>query len=149
LERAALALGLVITALFTGAGCGGGKDDSADGGSGKSDGPTWTRVYNEVIVVHSCDSAFCHGGNGEGELSMLDQDDAYDNLVGQSAAGKLCKGKTDEKRVTPGKPDESLLVEKLSDMKPVCGDNMPPTGGVTDEQRKLVRDWIAAGAKND
>jgi hypothetical protein len=46
--------------------------------------------------------------------------------------------------ITPGKPDESLLLKKVSG---TAGGRMPPVGGnLTDAQIGLLRDWIAEGA---
>ena len=142
-----LAAGLLLAAV----GCKDSADHTSDAGSdaGKKDsGPTWTRVYDEVLAANACDSPFCHGGAATGELNLM-EDQAYDNLVGKSAAGKDCKGKTTKKRVEPGKPDQSLIMEKLVD--PSCGLQMPPPPAepATQEQIDLVRAWIAAGAKKN
>jgi hypothetical protein len=46
--------------------------------------------------------------------------------------------------VVPGKPDESLLIRKVSGM---AGNRMPPSGGnLTDAQVALLKAWIADGA---
>ncbi len=134
---------------------GGGASDAAppggDSGSASSS-PTWTRVYNEVIAANACNSLFCHAGALAGSLNLSPtQDDAYTALFNTAAAGDKCKGKTTMKRVTPGKPDQSLLYNKLSGKPPVCGLGMPPKPytPATQAQINLVRDWIAAGAKND
>ena len=51
--------------------------------------------------------------------------------------------------VEPGKPDESLMLQKLSP-NPPCGNRMPVGGNpFTDAQLEMIRSWIAAGAKND
>ncbi len=46
--------------------------------------------------------------------------------------------------ITPGKPDESLLVEYISGDKPEMPKDAPP---LSPEQVAAVRGWIAAGAK--
>ena len=117
--------------------------------------PSWTNVYQQVIVANGCAGAgLCHGGNG-GELRISDKSSGYKALVGVKAMGKnsipgsgkncVDSGLT---RVVAGKPDESLLQQKLEG-KQTCGDTMPPGGKLEDAQIKLVRDWIAAGAKDD
>jgi hypothetical protein len=46
--------------------------------------------------------------------------------------------------VIPGKPDESLLIRKVSGTE---GNRMPPAGGnLTESQIGLLRDWISEGA---
>jgi hypothetical protein len=46
--------------------------------------------------------------------------------------------------VVPGKPDESLLIRKVSGM---AGNRMPPSGGnLTDAQVALLKAWITEGA---
>jgi Protein of unknown function (DUF1549)/Protein of unknown function (DUF1553)/Planctomycete cytochrome C len=46
--------------------------------------------------------------------------------------------------VVPGKPDDSLLIRKVSG---AAGNRMPPTGGnLSEAQITLLRDWIAEGA---
>jgi hypothetical protein len=63
-----------------------------------------------------------------------------------AVCGCAPSGKT---RVVAGKPDESLLIEKITAAQ-TCGDRMPPTGEVMpQEQIDLVTKWIAAGANYD
>jgi hypothetical protein len=59
------------------------------------------------------------------------------------------------KPVLPGKGEQSILVQKLGASVPF-GDRMPlkrksaPTGNyLTEEQVKLIADWIDQGAKNN
>jgi len=134
-------------------------------GGGASNGeplkPTFTNVYRSVIAK-SCIQSQCHGASKLGNLGMANMKDAYTNLVGAMASGNCepampggapppncgcaSSGKT---RVVADNPDESLLVEKLAG-NPSCGDRMPNTGEpLPDAQQKLVKDWIAAGAKFD
>jgi hypothetical protein len=139
----------------SGTGADSGSTDDAGGthSVGGAAPATFKQVYEGVIIANSCDSAFCHGGTETGGLSLIDQASSYANLVGVAAQGPECACKTTKKRVEAGKPDESLLVEKLEKAKPVCGTQMPPPGGaepaVTQNQIELVRSWISAGAKND
>lgn len=134
--------------------------------------PTFTNVYSQVISKTGCAVAQCHGAFSLGNLKMDGKSTAYKNLVDQKAAGPcitdaggtldgamtpnpganttVCgcapSGKT---RVVRGNPDESLLVQKISD-NTSCGERMPPTGEpVSAEAIDLVTKWIAAGAEND
>jgi hypothetical protein len=57
----------------------------------------------------------------------------------------LCAGKT---LVAPGKPDESLLMQKLRP-NPMCGMRMPVGKVLNDAQLLQVETWIKNGALND
>ena len=67
----------------------------------------------------------------------------------------LMEGGKHGKTILPGKGDESVLVQKLGPSVPF-GDRMPlkrksaPAGNyLTDEQVKIISDWIDQGAKNN
>jgi polyvinyl alcohol dehydrogenase (cytochrome) len=121
--------------------------------------PTFTNVY-KTIVAKNCIQSQCHGSTRQGNLFMADESDAYKNLVGVQASGvcvgpdagshaSCACGTSGKTRVVAGDPDQSLLIQKLGG-NPSCGDRMPPTGDVLpDDQQKLVKDWITAGANND
>lgn len=147
-------------------GCGNGADGApsgaagasgSGGAAGASDAPTFTRVWNEVLVYKGCTGEFCHGA-GTGSLSLDNQHEAYLNLVGVAATGPAC-GASGQLRVSPGQPAASLLLDKLSHAAPSCGDPMPigvrfepdclspsPAVCTTAAEIELVRAWIAAGA---
>jgi hypothetical protein len=140
-----------------GVGAGGAGGANMGIGSGL---PTFTRVWNEILVRKTCSSMTCHGA-GIGNLQMDTQANAYLNLVGIPAAGPMCatSGKI---RVVPGDPDNSLMLDKISHSPPSCGGTMPmgakvdpacisaaPAQCDTQPEIMLVHDWIAAGAMND
>lgn len=138
----------------------GGTSGASGVGGGAPGAPTFTRVWSEVLEAKGCAGEFCHGA-GTGTLSMNDQHDAYVNLVGVAAMGAPC-APTGQLRVSPGQPDASLLLDKLSHVTPSCGDPMPigtrlapdcldPSPAVcnTATELELVRAWIAAGALED
>jgi hypothetical protein len=145
------------------AGAGGvpaGISGSGSGGAGGASGPTFARVWSEVLAAKGCSGDFCHGA-GTGSLSLNDKADAYLNLVGVPAQGPACS-QSGQLRVSPGKPEESLLLHKMSTMAPSCGDPMPigvrfdpnclspsPAVCTTAGEIELVRAWIAAGALDD
>ncbi len=62
------------------------------------------------------------------------------------SAAHLMKGGDTGVVIVPGKPDESLLVKMISGDKPEMPKKQPPLPA---DQVKLLRDWIAAGAKID
>lgn len=117
-----------------------------DAGSGDAGAATFTAVYDQVLFGGGCASAFCHGASA-GNLPMGTRAQAYQSLVGVTAAGDAC-GRTGLKRVDPGNPDASLLINKISVAVPGCGTVMPPGAGVSvpPDQIALIRSWIAAGA---
>ena len=119
---------------------------------------TWSAVYKEVLVDAGCSGGpFCHGSGGvTGGLDMSDKDKTYDLLI-NIAAGAMtlppsmapnCKD-SGKKRVVPGMPDASLLVEKMEKKMPSCGTMMPPSGMVDAAKIAQVRMWVMLGAKKD
>ena len=131
------------------------KQPEHDAGAASGGEPTWTGVYNDIIVGTGCSgSAACHGGD-VGKLQMKDKDSSYKALVDVDAmgtnltsdSGQDCKD-SGLKRVVPGNPDESLLMKKLEDSQP-CGTSMPPGAPLPAEQIDQVRAWIEQGAKDD
>jgi hypothetical protein len=142
------------------AGSSGAGTNTAGASGASATAPTFTRVFQEVLVDKGCAGELCHG-SGQGGLSMDDRADAYSSLVGVTAAGPSCMG-SGKMRVQPFMPDASLLLEKMSQPTPACGDMMPlgarlapncivddPSACNTAEELQLVRDWIAAGALDD
>lgn len=120
--------------------------------------PTFKAIYQEVFVGTGCSGGpFCHGsGNLTGGLDMSDRAKTYMELVNIDAASKalMPANKPDcvdskMKRVVPGMPDASLIMDKITKMKPVCGQPMPPTGMIDAAKIEQVRMWIAMGAKDD
>lgn len=143
-----------------GAPAGTGGANGAAGMAAPSGPPTFTRVWNEVLMGKTCSSSFCHGA-GTGMLHMDSPTIAYMNLVGVPAAGEKC-GTSGKMRVVPGDPDNSLLFEKMSHDPPSCGDLMPIGAKIepncistvssvcnTQAELQLVHDWIAMGAMNN
>ncbi|HYO64468.1 MAG TPA: PKD domain-containing protein, partial [Archangium sp.] len=76
---------------------------------------------------------------------------SYGSIVNTAAAGAPCGGKG-YIRVVPGKPDESLLVNKLLPT-PLCGTRMPQGNAAHFDnnpgQLTRIRSWILAGAANN
>lgn len=112
---------------------------------------TFARVKAEVFTPSCGISTACHKGASSQEGLDLDGD-AYAQLV-----GVMAKQKPGTLRVKASAPDESYLLDKI------LGRNLPtppsaavrieamppPSGGLTEAQIAVVRDWITAGAKND
>jgi hypothetical protein len=142
------------------AGAAGAGMNAAGASGATATAPTFTRVFQEVLVDKGCAGELCHG-SGQGGLSMDDRADAYMSLVGVAAAGPSCMA-SGKMRVQPFMPDASLLLEKMSQPMPSCGEMMPigaklapdcivddPSACNTEAELQLVRDWIAAGALDD
>ena len=115
--------------------------------------PTWSAVFQEVIVNNGCNGgSTCHASSSGGNLVMQTKADSYAALVNVAAMGNsgapTCAS-SGLQRVVPGDPDNSLLVTKLEQAMPACGTRMPPGAALPAEQIKQVRDWVAAGAKDD
>lgn len=124
-------------------------------------GTTFTEVYT-TIIAPTCTGSACHnssdtGGSDAGDGSALDmssQSIAYKQLVNVSAAGFSCAGMGI--RVVPGNANSSLLYEKVSEVNPPCGNQMPfhllghpPATPLTSAQQALIENWINDGAMND
>ena len=119
-------------------------------------GATWDQVYDSLITGQSC--TVCHNASGtgvtQGLLDLSDKATAYAAMfdvatMGTGGGTTDCKD-SGTKRIAPGDPDNSNLLNKITGMHgadPVCGMPMPAVGGVSDTAViDLVREWIAAGA---
>jgi hypothetical protein len=83
----------------------------------------------------------CHNSGGVGvQLSGFDMSSLPTMRRGGSTSGA--------KIIVPGDPCGSVLVQKLS-ASPAVGARMPLSGPPfwTEEERQLIHDWIAEGAK--
>lgn len=163
----------IVCALFlmlAGAACGdsGGSAEAKDAGGDSATAPqngedaaledaappagevTFTMLYDEVFSDSiTCSSFYCHAGGGQGlmmtGLDTSKKDALYDLLVNQDASDN-CPG---WKRVVPGDPDKSLLLQKLG-ASPPCGVRMPKDmEALSASQIARIRSWIQDGAKND
>ena len=92
-------------------------------------------VFNRDIRPILSDKCFkCHGPDSAARKADL-------RLDQREAALKTGA-------IVPGKPDESLLVERIFAKDPA--ERMPPENSgksLTDSQRQLLKNWIAAGAE--
>jgi hypothetical protein len=106
-----------------------------------------------VIVNNGCNGgSTCHASVSGGNLVMQTKADSYAalvNVAGMGNSGMPTCAASALKRVVPGEPDNSLLVNKLEQATPACGIRMPPAGALKPEQIKQVRDWVAAGAQDN
>ncbi len=124
------------------------------GGGGGGDNPTFTQVYNDVIVP-KCQSCHVQGGSGvsQGNLDLSTKSLAYQNLVGPKSSGSAC-GSLSQPLVTGGSPGNSLLFKKVSadpgNAQAPCGAKMPEgTAGLDQNLSDEVKTWIVEGAPNN
>lgn len=99
---------------------------------------TLSRVESDVFAK-SCAQTSCHKGSSPaGGLSL--EGKTHARLVGGATT---MQGAV---MVTAGKPESSLLMQRLTAAPPLT---MPPGEALDAARLELVRSWIAAGAKDD
>jgi hypothetical protein len=117
--------------------------------------PNFRSIYLQVIQP-SCTTPGCHapdplnGGVVSAGLDLSTIEVAHAALVDQPASedmdlGAACGG-AGRIRVDPGNPDGSLLIDKLSQEMPSCGDQMPFGQALDASQIAVIREWIMMGA---
>jgi hypothetical protein len=97
------------------------------------------RVFDQAYC------AGCHGGPGpSGGLSLEGRDG--EGLVGVEPRDPVARERR-WLRVTPGKPEASFLMYKVTTPPLGAGDRMPPRGApLSAAQVEVIRRWIADGA---
>jgi hypothetical protein len=116
----------------------------------------WTKIYTELIGncagCHSPSAAASAGGGFELGVAGMEPAaicDAYNNVVGVATiASGACSGKL---IVSASKPDESVLLSKLTGGVNLCGSLMPiptPTPFAMSHAELVddLREWIMSGA---
>lgn len=147
----AAAIALALAAL---ASCGGGSGEGLDangrpltenGGTGTGTGtklqPTFASIQANVLTPICVG---CHAGAAAPAGLRLDESSSYALLVGVASAeaGSL-------KRVAPGNPGDSYIIQKLEGRAAV-GARMPLGGPYLDQATiDVIRQWIANGAAKD
>lgn len=128
----------------------------ASGAAAGSAAPTGPATFTAVLAIfadtkNNC--GLCHSmatiGGGL-VFKPTDKQGTFSALVGVTSkgmSGSQCAGKT---YVVAGKPEASLLYDKLANATPSCGVRMPASGTVlTDAEIATVGAWISAGALNN
>jgi hypothetical protein len=125
---------------------------AAGGGAAAPVAATFTAVL-EILADSKNNCGLCHKSAMIGGGLMFDPTDklgTFTALVGPKSPGTFgstCGGKT---YVVPGKPDDSLLYDKVSKATPVCGLRMPASGVTLDDPEiATIKAWIMAGAPNN
>lgn len=105
----------------------------------------------DIQSIWNAQCVSCHVSSRNGALN-LDAANSYASLVNVSAAGAPC-GSSGLKRVVPNQPNDSLLIQKISNDPPSCGSRMPQfdQGYFDNHPGELtrIRSWILAGALNN
>ncbi len=101
-------------------------------------GPAAPRLseLEKDVFAPSCAYTACHAAAGAANGLDLQTPGTWKRLVDQKAS---VAGKT---LVVPGAPEQSYLYERLTG-------TMPPGAPLEPAERARIRDWIAAGARND
>jgi hypothetical protein len=143
-----LAGAFAMTGVLLLPGCGGdGVFVSSESGGEKPPPPTVTlsTVQSTIFTPHCALAGGCHAGVDAPYGQDLSEGKAYGNIVSvpsQEVETFL--------RVSPGDPDNSYLILKVSGDPRIGGDRMPLGGPYLDDAEiQKLRDWIAAGAPNN
>jgi hypothetical protein len=140
--RTCLAGPLLLFVLIGGcAGNGEGLDENGRPiGEGPPPGDDDFTVIQTTIFTPVCTA--CHSGAQAPQGLRLDEGNSYAMLVDVPSVEV-----PELRRVAPGEPDNSYLVQKIEGRAAV-GERMPLGGPSLDtEQIDLIRQWIAAGAQ--
>ncbi|MDZ7680260.1 MAG: c-type cytochrome domain-containing protein [Fodinibius sp.] len=134
-------LGLILGACgssSTGPNNNGGDDNSGGNNGSEPPEPTFSNV--QPIFNDSCGGSGCHIGESTNGVRL----DSYENVINSTGT----QYGTDV--VVPGEPDNSPLIDKISNDNPEFGERMPEGGPpLSDEDISLIREWIANGAENN
>ncbi len=110
---------------------------------------TTTQVVQAQVIDGACVS--CHGPVGPGPIDMSTAALSHENMVGK--ASETYTGSSALKVVDPHRLATSVFWLKIAGgLRGPKGERtggvMPPVGEppLTDEQKKLVKDWICTGA---
>ena len=113
-------------------------------GEGPADpNATFTRVQSEIFTAR-CTTIGCHDALGQSSGLVLTPDRSYSMLVNVTSVEVPSL-----KRVQPRDHENSYLYRKIVGTN-IVGDRMPlASTPLTENEIKLVRDWIRRGAPND
>jgi hypothetical protein len=141
------AIGVLCLVATLVPGCGGGSGDGLDAngrplGEGDDASGPLTPTFNSIqshVFTPVC--SVCHAGGSAPQGLRLDAVNSYAMLVGVSSTEVPSL-----KRVAPGDPDNSYLVQKIEGHASV-GARMPLGGPYLDANTvAMIRQWITNGA---
>ena len=135
--RVSLAIAVILVS-----GCG---DKEADGPPAE---PNLVPLTVQSIFTTNCAKSGCHAGSSPQQGMNLSENTAYGAIVNITS-----NEKSTVKRIKPGDPDNSYLVQKIEGAVTITGDRMPkdqgasgPGGYLTQTDIDSVRAWVTAGA---
>jgi len=133
-----------ITLLVVFYGCSSSSDGNGDdnGGDTVIQNPSFANNI-QTIFTSSCALSNCHNGASAQAGLVLDQGQAYANLV-----NVVSTSEPNTTRVLPSDADNSYLVIKLEGRQNV-GARMPLTGSITSTQLQNIKNWINNGAPDN
>lgn len=99
----------------------------------------------QPILTASCAGAGCHKGVNPQAGLDLSAGKSYASMVDVEAS--QCKD--GRKRVLPGDPAASYLVDKMMGVDLCFGTGMPKLGSLPTAELETVANWICAGAQNN
>ena len=139
---------VVVAALTSLAGCGGGSGEGLDengrplasGGGSAVLQPTLASIQANVFSP-SCAIPGCHGGGSVQQGLRLDPGFSATNLI-----NVVSPRDANLIRVVPGNPNASFIIQKLEGTQ-TLGDRMPQFGPYLSQQTiDVIRQWIQLGA---
>ncbi len=111
--------------------------DWARPASDAGDLTAWSDIFTQIMVP-KCATAGCHNSPAAGGLVLLEECEAYAQLLAPSLCG-------DKPRLVPG-DGESYLLNKLESKSPACGAPMPPAASLPTSELSAIRAWVEAMA---
>jgi len=107
--------------------------------------PTFEEVFAILVSPDvGCDSATCHGGvsNGDVRINQGEIVAAYESLTTSRGNGKT------NFYVTPGDPEASWMHCNVRPIgsEGIIGQVMPQGTGMSEENARIIEDWILNGA---
>lgn len=87
----------------------------------------------------------CHTGANPAQGLNLSSGSSYSGLVNVTAS----ECNDGRKRVLPGHPSQSYLLDKLMGVDLCFGTKMPKLGMLSGAQIQTISDWICTGAPNN
>jgi hypothetical protein len=99
----------------------------------------------QPILTASCATNGCHKGIMPQVGMDLTAGKSYQALVNVNAA-QCTDGR---KRVLPGQPSQSYVIDKMMGVDLCFGTKMPKLGAVPTQQVETIANWICAGAPNN
>ncbi len=147
-----IAAGLMVVAALAASACSSGTSSSTTPKTTTSSSTTTSTsgvsFSRDIQPIFNNNCVVCHTGTSGPQGLTLDTGKAYNNLVNVNSTEA-----TSLKRVAPGSPDKSYLINKLLGTQTQAGGSgaQMPFGAQPLPQAtiSLIQQWITAGAPNN